>query len=115
MRFFNYLVLNQHHRWDDCKLLLLSPNFFENLRFFDKDNIPKRKLKSLEKMIAKHSKFELLGHGSQAVVSLCSWMNALIDYHQAKMAVQPFRESLAEAEKTLQEVREDAFKCMFTV
>ena len=55
-------------------------------------------------MIDKSSKFELLGHGSQAVVSLCMWLNALVDYHHAKMAVQPFREQLAEAEKTLMDV-----------
>ena len=60
-------------------------------------------------MVAKHSKFELLSQGSQAVVSLCSWMNALIDYHRVKMAVQPFKESLAEAEKTLREVKENTF------
>lgn len=96
--------IHVHHRWDDCKQLLLSPNFFENLRFFDKDNVPKRKLQQLEKMIIKHSKFEAFGVGSFAVVSLCSWLNALIDYHHAKMAVQPFREKLAEAERTLLEV-----------
>ena len=91
-------------RWEDCKQLLLSPNFFVSLRFFDKDNVPKRKLQRLERMIDKSSKFELLGHGSQAVVSLCMWLNALVDYHHAKMAVQPFREQLAEAEKTLMDV-----------
>ncbi len=98
------LCLYMYNRWDDCKLLLLSPNFFENLKFFDKDNIPKQKLQRLSKMIKKYSKFEAVSAGSQAVVPLCSWFNALIDYHHAKMIVQPFRESLAGAEKTLFEV-----------
>ncbi len=51
----------------------------------------------------------MLAQGSQAVISLCSWLNALIDYHNTKMAVQPFRESLAEAEKTLLDVSANTY------
>ncbi len=103
--FFPLVNFLRVRRWEDCQQLLISPNFFENLRFFDKDNVPKRKLHRLNKIISRHSKFEMLAQGSQAVISLCSWLNALIDYHNTKTAVQPFRESLAKAEKTLLDVR----------
>ena len=38
-------------RWEECKLLLLSPNFFESLKFFDKDHIPRQKLRQLKVML----------------------------------------------------------------
>ncbi len=93
-----------HCRWEDCKQLLLSQNFFESLKFFDRDNVPKRKLKTLEKMITKNSDLGLIEHGSKAAVPLHMWVKALVDYHKAKMAVQPSREELAEAERTLGDV-----------
>lgn len=37
--------------WEECKQLLLSPNFFESLKFFDKDNIPRHKLRQLKSML----------------------------------------------------------------
>ena len=92
------------YRWDDCKQLLLSHNFFESLKFFDRDHVPRSKLSKLKKMIVHSSKFEALEQGSKAVVPLCMWLTALVDYHQAKMSVQPFRKKLAEAERTLMDV-----------
>ncbi len=91
-------------RWEDCKQLLLSRNFFESLKFFDRDNVPKRKLKTLERMFTKNHDLELVEHGSKAVVPLHMWVTALVDYHRAKMAVQPSKRKLADAERTLVDV-----------
>ena len=66
--------------------------------------MPLSKLRRLEKMIDRSSKFEDMSLGSQAIVPLCAWLIALVDYHYAKMAVQPYKDRLAEAEKTLLEV-----------
>ena len=90
--------------WEDCKQLLLSQNFFESLKFFDRDNVPRHKLSQLEKIIVRGSPFAEVEHGSRAVVPLRQWVSALVDYHQAKRAVQPFRERLTLAENTLMEV-----------
>lgn len=98
------MILIIYFRWEDCKQLLLTPKFFESLKFFDRDNIPLRKLHCLEKMINRHAKFEDLEHGSQAIVPVCTWLIALVDYHYAKMAVQPYRDRLQEAERTLMDV-----------
>ena len=91
--------------WEDCKQLLLSHNFFESLRFFDRDNVPKHKLQKLEKMVTKRSELVSVQHGSRAVVPICLWVEALVDYHKAKMVVQPYRERLTEAERILMDVR----------
>lgn len=96
------------HSWEDCKQLLLSQNFFESLCFFDRDNIPAVKLRRLEKAIAHGAKFDSIEHGSKAVVSLCLWLAALVDYHRARSAVRPFEENLSEAERTQEEVSEDS-------
>ena len=92
------------HRWEDCKQLLLAPKFFESLKFFDRDNVPLRKLRRLEKLISRNSKFGDLDQGSQAIVPVCTWLIALVDYHYAKMAVQPYKDRLKEAERTLMDV-----------
>ena len=41
--------------WEDCKQLMLSVNFFESLRFFDKDNVPVHKVQKIEKLLAEES------------------------------------------------------------
>lgn len=92
------------YSWEDCKELLLSRNFFESLRFFDRDNVPVHKLHKLEKMVIKKTSLDSVEYGSKAAVPLCMWLAALVDYHKTKMVVQPFRDRLAEAEKTLIEV-----------
>ena len=92
------------HSWEDCKQLLLSQKFFESLRFFDRDNIPIAKLRKLESAIVQSTKFESVEHGSMAVVPLCAWLVALVDYHHARAEVKPFEEKLSEAEQTLAEV-----------
>jgi len=104
--------LSHPYSWEDCKQLLLSANFFENLRFFDKDGLPKAKLRRLERMVERSSRFEALGHGSRAVLSLCAWLNALIDYHQhppGGMSCTPLvsHHIPPQAEKTFVDMRRD--------
>ena len=66
--------------------------------------MPKHKLQKLEKMVTKRSELASVQHGSHAVVPICLWMEALVDYHKAKMVVQPYREKLTEAERILMDV-----------
>ena len=66
--------------------------------------MPLFKLRRLERMINRTSKFGEMEHGSQAVVPLCEWLVALVDYHHAKMAVKPYKDRLVDAEKTLMDV-----------
>ena len=79
--------------------------------------MPKHKLQKLEKMVTKRSELASVQHGSHAVVPICLWVEALVDYHKAKMAVQPYRERLTEAERTLMDVRMGSmfFECYSTL
>ena len=71
--------------------------------------MPKHKLQKLAKMVTKRSELASVQHGSHAVVPICLWVEALVDYHKAKMVVQPYRERLTEAERILMDVRMVSF------
>lgn len=52
--------------WEECKQLLLSPNFFESLKFFDKDSVPRPKLRQLKAMLKSPAwRVESLQHASR--------------------------------------------------
>lgn len=52
--------------WEECKQLLLSPNFFESLKFFDKDSVPRHKLRQLKAMLKSPAwRVESLRHASR--------------------------------------------------
>ena len=95
------------HRWADCKQLLLGKDFLKSLQFYDRDNLTKSKLKFLQKMIKQMpEKFDpiVVGKASQAVVSICQWIQALLAYHTVNEMMQPHRHKLKLAEDTLMKV-----------
>ena len=71
--------------------------------------MPKHKLQKLAKIVTKRSELASVQHGSHAVVPICLWVEALVDYHKAKVVVQPYRERLTEAERILMDVRMASF------
>lgn len=71
--------------------------------------MPKHKLQKLAKIVTKRSELASVQHGSHAVVPICLWVEALVDYHKAKVVVQPYRERLTEAERILMDVRMVSF------
>ena len=94
-------------RWADCKLLLLSKNFLKSLQFFDRDNLSKNKLKFLRKTIRQLPDTldpVVVGQASQAVVSICQWIQALVAYHNVKETMKPYRNKLSVAEDILMKV-----------
>jgi hypothetical protein len=96
------MLFDRPQTWEDCKQLLLSPNFFESLRFFDKDHVPRQKLRRLRAMLRSPSwKTDSLEHASKAVSSLALWVAALLDYHHARDVMKPSQEELAIAEGIL--------------
>ena len=95
------------HRWADCKLLLLSKHFLKSLRFFERDNLSKNKLKFLRKTIKQLPETldpVVVSQASQAVVSICQWIQALVAYHNVKETMEPYRNKLSVAEDILMEV-----------
>lgn len=77
----------------------------DSLKFFDRDHIPQKKVNRLKKMIGQHMRFEAIKYGSKASVSMTMWLNALVDYHQVKVTMEPLKKELAIAEETLNNVR----------
>ena len=99
------IVFDRPESWEDCQQLLLVKNFFEHLQYFDRDNIPKGKLKYLKKMIAsKRLDSAFVGRGSQAALSISSWLKALVAYHSAREVMLPHEEELKRARQGLAEV-----------
>ena len=95
------------YRWADCKQLLLSKDFLKSLLFYDRDNLTKKKLRFLQKMIKQMpAKLDptVVGKASQAVVSICQWIQALVAYHTVNEMMEPHRNKLKLAEDTLMKV-----------
>lgn len=97
-------------------------NFIKSLIDFDKDNIPDRVLKRINKYtIEPDFQPEKVGSVSYACKSLCMWVIAMEKYGLIFRVVQPKRErynqamaqlkekqdALAEARKRLEEVKYD--------
>ena len=85
---------------------MLSQNFFESLRFFDKDHVSQSKLKWLCKKLEgkRNMSPSQVGQASRAVVPLLKWLIALLDYHKLKHEMAPDQQKLDVAEKTLAQV-----------
>ena len=88
--------------WDSAKKLLGDGNFLKSLFEYDKDNIPEKTIKKLQKYL-KMEDFnpEAVGRVSSAAKSLCMWVIAMDTYSAVSKTVEPKKKMLAEAESTL--------------
>ena len=87
---------------------MLSQNFFDSLRFFDKDSVNQKKLNYLKQVLhgQKRSGINKISRVSQAMVPLLMWIAAIVDYHKAKAFVQPYRNEVKKVEVTLRAAQE---------
>ncbi len=53
------VLFDRPSTWEDCQQLMISHNFYESLRFFDKDSVSMKKLHKLEKLLADQKKLSL--------------------------------------------------------
>ena len=86
---------------------MLSKDFLKSLQFYDRDNLTKKKLRFLQRMIQQMPEKldpNVVGKGSQAVVSICQWIQALVAYHTVNQMMEPHRNKLKLAEDTLMKV-----------
>lgn len=91
--------------WEDAKLLLSTEGFFQNLIYFDKNQISTHKLRALRKLTRRPS-FDLdtLLHTSRAAVALCHWVKSVETYAVVYRAIEPLRQKVAKAESNIAEV-----------
>jgi dynein heavy chain len=96
------LLLGEKTDWPTAKKVLSNTKLLENLKAYDKDNIPKPTIKKLQKYIA-DPEFtpEKLESVSSAAVSLCMWVRAMDVYARVAKEIEPRRKALEEAEAKL--------------
>ena len=102
------LIRQSEPTWAEAKRQLGEPNFIKSLIEFDKDNIPDRVLKKINKYTS-DSEFqpEKVGNVSGAAKSLCMWVRAMESYGHIFRVVQPKRERYNQAMSQLKE-KQDA-------
>lgn len=80
---------------------MIAHNFLESLKFFDRDHIPRQKVRRLEKVTEETDRFKNIGTASSAAVPLGMWVCALLDYHRVTLVVEPLKAKLKAANETL--------------
>lgn len=89
--------------WGPSKKLLGDMKFLDNLKAFDKDNIPATNIKKIREKFIDHPDFQpaLIKNVSSACEGLCKWVRAMEVYERVAKVVAPKKERLREAEKEL--------------
>jgi len=96
------IVLGKDPTWASVKKELANPKFVEMIMGFDKENIPQKTMKAIEKY-TKQENFNpaYVKEKSIAAGSLCLWVRSMEDYGKALKVVGPKREKKAYAEEQL--------------
>ncbi|XP_062847578.1 dynein axonemal heavy chain 3 [Trichomycterus rosablanca] len=89
--------------WGPSKKLLGDMKFLENLKAFDKDNIPAANIKKIREKFIENPEFQpsLIKSVSSACEGLCKWVRAMEVYERVAKVVAPKKERLREAEEEL--------------
>lgn len=88
--------------WGEAKKMMSQSDFLESLQNYDKDNIPEKKIKGIQKYM-KNDKFmpDEVGKVSKAAKSLCMWVRAMDTYARVAKTVEPKKQKLMGAQKQL--------------
>lgn len=75
------LMFRQPPGWESGRQLLLRDNFFDELVFYDKKNVPDDIFNALKQICAvKTFRPEHVAPGSRAAASFCSWILAIYEF-----------------------------------
>ncbi|VTZ70290.1 dynein beta chain, putative [Plasmodium chabaudi chabaudi] len=102
------IILNKNPSWDQAKIELGDANFLTKLKSFDKDSIPDKTLKKIEKF-TKNPIYspKAVKKVSAATGALCMWVHALKMYAEVYREVAPKRLRLKLAEELLSKNRKE--------
>ncbi|TPX37761.1 hypothetical protein SeMB42_g06896 [Synchytrium endobioticum] len=91
--------------WKPSLKMLGDPKFLEQLKSFDKDNIPAATVKKIRATYIPNPDFkpEKVRAASSAAEGLCNWIVAMEAYDRVAKEVAPKQEALAKAEAELAE------------
>ena len=81
-------------------MLLNQSNFLQQLAEYDKDNIPEKKIKSIQKYM-KMADFNPADVKVSTCGSLCMWVRAMDTYARVAKTVEPKKQKLMAAQKQL--------------
>ncbi|KAL0984291.1 hypothetical protein UPYG_G00139540 [Umbra pygmaea] len=89
--------------WGPSKKLLGDMKFLENLKTYDKDNIPIANIKKIREKFIDNPEFQpsIIKNVSSACEGLCKWVRAMEVYERVAKVVAPKKEKLKAAEDEL--------------
>eukprot|EP00058_Branchiostoma_floridae_P015154 XP_002600642.1 hypothetical protein BRAFLDRAFT_102421 [Branchiostoma floridae] len=92
--------------WELGHQLISRGNFFEELEFYDKNNMPETVFQKL-KIFVRDPHFDprVIKGSSKAARSICMWVHAVFQYAAIHRDIKPKLEKLAEAEKEMNEAQ----------
>ena len=99
--------------WKGARAMMTNANFLTSLIEYDKDNITERQAKQIRDIIKpKDSKenpftYDNLKGISKAAAGLFKWVSAMMNYNDVAKTVNPKREKVALAEKSLRNARKE--------
>lgn len=95
--------------WGPSKRVLGDMNFLQNLKDYDKDNIPVPLMNVVKKTYMTDKSFmpNIVAKASSAAEGLCKWVRAMVSYDDVAKVVAPKKEKLMAAQKECDET--DAF------
>ena len=91
------IMLDEKPDWPTAKKVLGDSQFLNNLKTYDKDNIPEPTIKKLQKYINdENMQVAVVERVSSAAKGLCMWLHAMNVYHKVAKEVGPKRAKVAE-------------------
>ena len=96
------ILLDVKPEWGEAKRLLSQMDFMETLKNYDKDNIPPKIIKKVERYY-RDPRFvpDIVKNQSSAAMCLCMWVRAMVVYDRVAKSIEPKKAALKEAEQRL--------------
>ena len=102
------ILLGEKPNWDNSKKLLASASFMQDLKDYDKENIPPATLKKLKSYLSDPTMaVENVKKVSKAATSLCMWVHAMDVYAKVAKEVEPKKKRLEEMNAQLNAAEAD--------
>ncbi|XP_014599968.1 PREDICTED: dynein heavy chain 7, axonemal-like [Polistes canadensis] len=91
--------------WGPSKRILGDMNFLQNLKDYNKDNIPSAVIQIIKNVYMTDKNFvpHIVAKASSAAEGLCKWVRAMVSYNEIAKVVAPKKEKLAAAQKECDE------------
>ncbi|CAF1514427.1 unnamed protein product, partial [Adineta ricciae] len=94
------IMFNRKPEWNEAKILTVKEDFFDDLVFYDKDNVSDEVFDMLTKIVSFDTFTPTyVATASKAASSLCAWILAVYEYAKVARAQKALREQVKAYEK----------------